>query len=250
MNFNKIVIKNSCILVIVLFLSFSCNEVTEGLRFSNNNTVDFFAEKKTISNIEKKFIRNSLIDIQTLSSGIKVSLAYASENNFTGINLYGSLNKCYLPGSVAMKLAAAQDSLQAIFPGFSLLVLDATRPQSIQQMMWDSCKVHVAVRAKYLARPVYKSMHNYGAAIDLTIVDDSGKELDMGTPFDFFDELAEPRLEFVFLNQGKLSLKQVENRKLLRKVMTCAGFIPISNEWWHFEAGSRRWATENLKLIE
>ncbi|MFN6039448.1 MAG: M15 family metallopeptidase [Bacteroidota bacterium] len=238
------------ILTVAIFLLISCSEVIEGLGFFNSGSFEFFNEKTPINSIEKKFIDNYLQDVQELDTSIKVKLAYATCNNFTGINLYGTFNKCYLPKSTAQKLVLAQKKLKSSRPDLSLLILDATRPRSIQQIMWDTCNYPLNIKSKYLAKPTYTSMHNYGAAIDLTIIDGEGMELDMGTPFDFFGPLAEPRMESYYLSQGKLTNLQLENRKLLRKVMTEAGFNPIPNEWWHFDAGTRNWVKQNLKLIE
>jgi D-alanyl-D-alanine dipeptidase len=236
---------------ILLFIS--CSEVVEGLKIFGVEGLLWFEDKENKlekSDIEKKFLNHSLIDVSKLDSTLKIKLAYATTDNFTGINLYGVFNKCYLPKVVAKKLIAAQDSLKAKHPELSLLILDATRPRSVQQTMWDTCKFPLNIKSRYLAKPSHTSMHNYGAAIDLTLVDKFGKELDMGTPFDFFGNLAEPRMENYYLSQGKLSLTQIENRKILRRAMVSAGFISISNEWWHFDAGSRIWVKQNLKLIE
>jgi len=72
----------------------------------------------------------------------------------------------------------------------------------------------------------------------------------MGTAFDYFGKLAQPRHEQQFLNEGELSTKQIENRQLLRKVMEEAGFSPISIEWWHFNAVSVKEARATYQIVE
>lgn len=239
-------------LLLLVFFSclISCGKSVEGLEILKSDSLKFLGQKTPFPEIENFFLRYNLINLSDIDSSIKVRLAYASDSNFTGVNLYGSLKKCYLPELVARKLKSAQDSLKKNNPDLSLIVLDAARPHSIQKLMWDTCKLPYSVKSKYLANPVYTSMHNYGAAIDLSIVERNGSQLDMGTPFDFFGPLAEPRLESYYLNEGKLTTQQVENRKLLRKVMIQAGFMPIPNEWWHFEAGNRFWVKKNLKFLK
>ena len=73
-----------------------------------------------------------------------------------------------------------------------------------------------------------KSGHTRGSTADLTIVDaKTGKELDMGFPYDFFGDESHPFYT-------KINAEQQENRLLLRKIMLKNGFIPYDNEWWHF----------------
>ena len=129
-------------------------------------------------------------------------------------------------------------------------VFDGVRPRSVQQKMWDMLDMPVQERSKYVSNPQNGSLHNFGAAVDLTIIDSTGRQLDMGTPYDYFGELAYPRLEAEMLEQGKLSKQQVKNRGLLREVMLEAGFTPITTEWWHFNSCYRKEAWEKYKIVE
>jgi D-alanyl-D-alanine dipeptidase len=70
----------------------------------------------------------------------------------------------------------------------------------------------------------------------VTLRDETGAEVDMGTPFDDFTPLAEPQREAELAKAGKLTERQLENRRLLRRVMTGAGFSQRPNEWWHYDA--------------
>ena len=200
------------------------------------------------SAIERKIAQAGLVNIQEVDSTLKVDLRYSSTNNFLHADVYGELNRCYLQKDAALMLAAAQKYLKEMSRGYDLLVFDGARPRSVQYQMWEIVKG--TAMQPYVANPATGSIHNYGAAVDLTIVDEKGNELDMGTPFDFFDALAQPRLEEQFLKDGKLNEKQLANRKLLREVMTKAGFKIINNEWWHFDAFPKEQVRKKYKIIE
>lgn len=192
--------------------------------------------------------RLGLIDVGLLDPSIRIELKYATTDNFTGVVLYDDLRRAYLHPLAAKKLKQAQIILQKDNPELSLLVYDAARPLSIQRKMYDVVK-NTKYRA-YVADPSRTGLHNYGMAVDLTLCDSEGKPLDMGTKFDFFGKEAGINNEDLFVTQGLLSKKQVENRRLLRRVMKQAGFIPIRGEWWHFNACSLQEAKAKYKLIE
>jgi D-alanyl-D-alanine dipeptidase len=202
------------------------------------------------SDIELEMEALGLVDVLSLDSTLKVDLRYSTTNNFTGKDMYGDLNRCYLQKDVAEKLVAAQRALKKQFPYYSLIVFDGARPVSIQQLMWDSVDLSAADRQKYLSNPANKSLHNYGAAVDVSIIDESGAELDMGTPYDYFGELAHPRKETEYFQSGELTQTQLTNRELLRSVMREAGFSRIETEWWHFNSTSRIHAAEIYPVIE
>lgn len=205
--------------------------------------------KKQQCALEEKFIKAGLVDIQSIDPTIKVNLMYSSAHNFLGSDLYGCLEKGYLYKDAAVKLAKAQKTLKVQKPGYSLLVYDCTRPLNVQRKMWHA--VENTYKHIYIANPAKGgSMHNYGAAVDLTIIDDHGVPLDMGTPVDYFAKLSHPCLEQKYLAQGKLTKQQVANRKLLRSIMIKSGFEGISVEWWHFDAFPLNWVRENLKIIQ
>lgn len=202
------------------------------------------------SSIELAMEELGLVNIEELDSTIQVDLRYSTANNFTGKDMYGELNRCYLQKDVADKLVNAQIELKTQYPYYSLLVFDGARPVSIQQLMWDSVDLSPIERQKYLSNPANRSLHNYGAAVDVTIIDERGNELDMGTPYDFFGELAHPRKETVYFESGELTETQLANRELLRSVMSSAGFSRIETEWWHFNSTSRVRAAEIYPVIE
>ena len=188
-----------------------------------------------------------LINIHEINPTIGVQLKYATTDNFTGQVLYKDLTDAYLQPDVAVMLGKAQKYLRSLYPELNLLVYDAARPLSVQQIMWD-CVKDTPYR-NYIAHPDKAGLHNYGAAVDLTIADSAWSPLDMGTPFDFFGKKAGTGNEKELEKQGLLNIRQVENRQLLRKVMHHAGFRSISGEWWHFNACTLNEAQKRYPLI-
>jgi len=206
--------------------------------------------ESAIGSLEQSMINAGLVNIKEVDSSIVVQLKYSSTDNFMGTDVYGNLENCYLQKEVAAKLVLAQMLLKSKFPYYSLIVYDGARPRKVQQVMWDIVKVAPGEKTKYLSSPLFGSLHNFGAAVDLSIVDAEGREIDMGTKFDYFGELAYPEKEEQMLKEGRLSGKQVENRKLLRNCMIQAGFSPLETEWWHFNSCSRSTAAEQYQMIE
>lgn len=203
------------------------------------------------SYLEKIFKEFGLTDLHSLDSTIKLDLRYADTNNFLKLNMYGGLRKAYMPREVAVSLCKAQDSLKQINTNYSLVIFDAARPFWIQKLMWDSLNMPPDIKFAYVSPPFNISLHNYGCAIDLSIIDlKTNKLLDMGTAFDHFGKLSQPVCEAYYLNKGDLSQEALDNRKLLRKVMMRAHFYPITSEWWHFNFCNKEFAAANYKLIK
>ncbi len=214
----------------------------------NIKTLDI--KQRDTTDFERIVINHGMVNIADLDSTIKVDIKYATVNNFMKIDMYGDFDLAYLQPYVANKLINAQKFLKDSFPDYSLIVFDAVRPLSIQQLMWDSIKVPASLRPKYLSNPKYGSLHNYGAAVDVSIIDENNKELDMATPFDSFEELAYPVLEKEMLRKGKITQQQINNRKLLRYAMIKAGFFNIQTEWWHFNSCYRKVARTKYDRVE
>jgi D-alanyl-D-alanine dipeptidase len=178
-------------------------------------------------------------DFRALSSigGIGIDLRYASANNLVGSDLYAPFDCSWLHREGAERLEQAVAHLAKQRPDLKLVVLDAVRPQRVQQRLWD--RLEGTDLQMYFADPVRGSIHSYGMAVDITLFDGAGKELDMGTPFDDLSELSHPQREAAWLASGALTRAQLDNRMLLRDVMGRAGWQGISTEWWHFDGGDR-----------
>jgi len=189
-----------------------------------------------------------LVDASVSAPGVLVRLKYASPGNVLGAAVYGEGRACTLRAGAALKLASAQAALERVHPGWHLLMLDCLRPREVQRQLWRL--VVGTPRQPYVARPDTGSMHNFGAAVDLSIADERGVPLDMGTAPDHFGPLAQPRRERAYLRAGKLSAEQLANRALLRKVMLAAGWRPLAIEWWHFEAFPRPYVRAHYQLVE
>ncbi|MCG2585155.1 M15 family metallopeptidase [Massilia sp. TS11] len=170
-------------------------------------------------------------------AGIGVDLRYASADNFVGRDLYSPLDCAWLHRDAAAALERAVAWLSAARPDYRLLVLDALRPQRVQEQLWASLQGTDLLM--YLAPPERGSIHSFGMALDLTITDAAGRELDMGTGFDDLTLLSHPAKEAEHLANGALRAEHVANRDLLRAAMQAAGFVGISTEWWHYDCGDR-----------
>ncbi|TAG58960.1 MAG: peptidase M15 [Oscillatoriales cyanobacterium] len=177
-----------------------------------------------------------LVDIRTVNRNIRLDIRYATTNNFLKRKLY-TVAKCALRSSVAQKLALVQTDLEKI--GLGLKVYDCYRPFSVTKQMWE-----VLPDPNYVANPVRGSRHNRGAAVDLTLVDRTGKELEMPTPYDDFTKKAHRDY-----NGG--SAQSRKNRQTLEDAMKKQGFIGITTEWWHFDSEDwQKFAILDVSLSE
>ena len=199
--------------------------------------------------VQSKFIDAGLVDVNTIDNTIRVDLVNSDpEKNYFRENFYSGLEKAYLRPEVAVKLSKAQKILKATHPGYSLEILDAARPRSVSRRMYEKMKGTRFER--YVANPEKGSMHNYGIAVDITIVNGTGKELDMG-----FSPFRKKTVELLWMMAKKklgvkLSSEQKANRDLLTGVMTKAGFIPLSFEWWHFNGLPKDDARKRYQIVE
>ena len=177
---------------------------------------------KIISDIEKYKklpTEEQLVDIAKVNPNIILDIKYATKDNFVGKKMYAK-HKGLIRLSVAKKLDKVQKELEKLDLG--LKIWDPYRPYKYQQVLYDS-----AQDKKYVADPKKGSLHNRGAAVDLTIVDKNGKELEMPTPFDWLSH--EAHLDFM-----DLPAQTIVNRKFLGNLMVKHGFTLLQKEWWHF----------------
>jgi len=175
---------------------------------------------------------------------------------------YKDKSPFYLRQGVVDKLRESAKKLDMLKSGYKLKIFDAFRPIEVQKFMIDYDKERIALERydtsfdtlqvdeqnEVLAfvqtfwSPISEELelnpppHSTGAALDVTIVDENGIELDMGTKI---DELSELSYSDYFENSDTL---YQENRDLLYKVMSYAGFVQLPTEWWHFSYGDQIWA--------
>lgn len=196
-----------------------------------------------------KFLRNSEEFREVVSDeGVTVDLRYAGSDNFLGYDIYGPFRRLFLHVQAADKLEAAAALLRQEHPGYKFVLYDGLRPRSAQYALWR--RVAGTPQEKYVADPGPGSIHNYGLAVDLSVLDETGAELDMGTGFGDFTPLAEPRLEPDKLASGELTWAQFENRMILRRPMEEAGFKVLPWEWWHFDAQPHEVVRRHFKIVE
>ena len=206
-----------------------------------------FAQK---SKTAQQMAQQGLVDIMSVDSTIQVSLMYSRADNFTGKVLYTDLREAYLHPKAAAALAKAQQALKKLRPELSLKVYDATRPMSVQQKMWNT--VAGTKKSIYVSNPRNGGgMHNYGLAVDITLCKAAtGDTLDMGTKVDYLGSYAHIDNEAGLVSKHIITKEAKQNRELLRKVMTEAGFKPLKTEWWHFNLVSRAEAKAHYKAVK
>lgn len=174
-----------------------------------------------------------MVDVKSLVPEIMVDLRYATSDNFTRRQLYTDLDRAYLEKGFAERLAKAQMLLSKRRPGYRFIIFDAARPISVQRRMY--AVVADTPQKVYVADGNRGGRHNYGVAVDLSIVDENGDLLDMGTPFDHFGKEAHTDQEDALVQQGLITAEARANRQLLRQIMGEVGLRCYHREWWHFQ---------------
>ncbi len=190
-----------------------------------------------------------LVNVREIDPSIRMDLKYASTDNFLGEKVYEGIWGIWLQQEAADKLVLAQQYLREQYPGYAIIVYDAARPMSVQRKMWDLVKG--TNKTNYVSNPAKGGgLHNYGMAVDVSIVDEHGIALPMGSDFDHFGTEAHINKEEELVAAGKITQQELKNRRLLRDVMTQAGFRTILYEWWHFNACTKAEAQARYKLID
>lgn len=141
-----------------------------------------------------------------------------------------------------------------------LLIIDAWRPCSLQQLMFDRCYQKISreknishegqlivLTKEFVSSPTFNEKQSFphatGGSIDVSIVDNFGNKLNMGTDYNFYSSISETNYyESLFRN------KEIrENRRLLYDIMTSVGFTNVPNKWWHYDYGNSNWAYYSKK---
>ncbi len=206
-------------------------------------------EAQMLSADARRMAAQGLMNIADEAPEVRISLMYTRADNFTGRVLYTSLREAYLHPITMKALKKADERLRQLRPDLRLMVMDATRPMSVQQKMWDAVKN--TNQKIYVSNPKNGGgLHNYGLAVDLTLCDLNGDTLTMGVKIDNMTSLSHIDKEDLLLKQGKISREAYDNRRLLREVMRYAGFKPLRTEWWHFNIRTRAQAKQYFKVVE
>lgn len=171
------------------------------------------------SEIKKEINDTTFVNLRDYSNDFIYDMKYATEDNFLKAKVYDCA-ECLLRFKTVKALIAANSEFNK--KGYKIKLYDCYRPLSIQKKMWE-----IVSNPEYVADPKKGSIHNRGGAVDISIVDINGKEVDMGTPFDFFGIRASH-------NYTMLSNEVKSNRKYLKKIMIKNGFNSFDSEWWHY----------------
>lgn len=185
-------------------------------------------------------VPSGFVDLKKAVPSLVLELRYSGENNFIGKPIDGyEARICYISTPAAVALKSGQEKLLPF--GFGLKIFDAYRPQRAVNhfVRWAKDLNDTKMKASYypdvLKSELFdkgyiaaRSGHSRGSTVDLTLIDlATGKELDMGTGFDFFSPISWP-------TSKEVTSQQRANRLLLRSVMLSQGFRPLEEEWWHF----------------
>lgn len=174
------------------------------------------ADSASAGRIDKK----SMIKLDDVVKDIVIDLKYASSDNITGKPVYES-NTAYLRKGTADKLSKANQLL--LKQGYRIKVWDAYRAQKYQQILYNK-----ATDKSYFMDPKIGSVHTRGSAVDITLVNDKGEELDMPSGFDEQSTKASR-------SYARATSEQKKNALILENAMKSCGFLPLQTEWWHFD---------------
>jgi D-alanyl-D-alanine dipeptidase len=216
--------------LIIVFLSKIVNMIFHSKLVAVLGILLFLVSCKSKKVLSENFPINKIIvndtafvNLKDYSTDFVYDMKYASSDNFLKSKVYDCA-ECYL----RLKTVKALMEANTVFikKGYKIKLFDCYRPLDIQKKMWE-----IVPNPIYVANPSKGSIHNRGGAIDITLVDKKGKELEMGTAFDFFGIEASH-------NYPNFYSKIKRNRKLLRRVMIQQKFNSFDSEWWHYNLKS------------
>jgi D-alanyl-D-alanine dipeptidase len=214
----KVILKS--FLTVLVFLLFSCKT-----KYYDKSIVVASSTLNTIENkhsvLDKQTYVNdtSFVNLKEYSTDFVYDMKYATEANFLKSKVYDCA-ECYLRLKTVKALIKANSKFMKL--GYKIKLYDCYRPLDVQKKMWS-----IVSNPSYVANPSKGSIHNRGGAVDITLVDGNGKELNMGTAFDFFG----PEASHDYKNFPEEIL---QNRALFKKIMISSKFQSFDSEWWHY----------------
>jgi D-alanyl-D-alanine dipeptidase len=186
-----------------------------------------------LRDISKEVDSNAFVNLKNYSNDFVYDMKYATTDNFLKEKVY-PCDECFLRVKTVKALLQANKSF--LDKGYKIKIYDCYRPKAIQKKMWK-----IVPDANFVANPKKGSIHNRGGAVDISLVDLNGKELDMGTQFDFFGKEASHN----YLNFSDIILA---NRTFLKETMLRYNFKSFDSEWWHYNLnGSSKDEVSNQK---
>jgi D-alanyl-D-alanine dipeptidase len=188
--------------------------------------------------ITKEVDSNAFVNLRNYSDDFVFDMKYATADNFLKEKVY-PCDECFLRVKTVKALLEANKSF--LKKGYKIKLFDCYRPKAIQKKMFQ-----LVPDPNFVANPKKGSIHNRGGAVDISLVDSLGVEVNMGTKFDFFGEEASH-------NYQNLSDEILANRKFLKEIMLQNNFRIFESEWWHYnlngsnndEVSNKKWRCEN-----
>jgi D-alanyl-D-alanine dipeptidase len=165
---------------------------------------------------------------------LEIRMPYATFDNFTGHNLYCGIQRTFLHKDAMQKLKWATALLKKEKPNYKFILFDAARANHAQEMLRSA--VRNTPWQHFVSSPSKGSIHAYGMAVDIGLLNENGELVDMGLPYDSFAFYAGEKGEAQAILQGLLTDAQIKNRAFLRSIMRQSGWISLPSEWWHFNA--------------
>lgn len=214
----KVILKS--FLTVLVFLLFSCKtKYYDKSIVVASSTLNSIENKHSVLDKQTYVNDTSFVNLKEYSTDFVYDMKYATDDNFLKSKVYDCA-ECYLRLKTVKALLKANSKFMKL--GYKMKLFDCYRPLDVQKKMWA-----IVSNPNYVANPSKGSIHNRGGAVDITLVDFTGKELDMGTPFDFFG----PEASHDYYNFSK---EIIDNRALFKKIMISAKFQSFDSEWWHY----------------
>ena len=190
-------------------------------------------KSQILLDITKEADSNAFVNLRNYSNDFVFDMKYATADNFLKEKVY-PCDECFLRVKTVKALLDANKSF--LKKGYKIKLFDCYRPKAIQKKMFQ-----LVPDPNFVANPKKGSIHNRGGAVDISLVDSLGVEVNMGTKFDFFGEEASH-------NYQNLSDEILANRKFLKEIMLQNNFKIFESEWWHYNLnGSNKDAVSNKK---
>ncbi len=205
------------ILLIFSLILCSCKTSKSTLKVENR----IISEKSVVESrsLKQELNDTTFVNLKDFSEDFVYDMKYATNDNFLKTKVY-DCDECLLRYKTVKSLIKANNAFLKL--GYKIKLFDCYRPLDVQKKMWK-----IVSNPIYVADPAKGSIHNRGGAVDITLVDQSGNELEMGTTFDFFGKEA----AHSYLNFPAVVIK---NRKLLMSTMIKNNFKIFDSEWWHY----------------
>lgn len=207
--------KSIYFLIITLGL-IACQRKTDQQELNHWRT---FTSYDSLGQIEMTTDTSKWIEIKPIPGQLKIDLMYATTANFTGQQLY-QCPRCFLTNETANAFYKFVDALNQ--QGYQVLLLDCYRPRRVQQILYDAYP-----SSEFIKSPMNAPMPNRGMSVTITLLDQQGQPLDMGSKVNQFDSTS-------YHENFNLSYEIIDRRKALRETGRSLGFQAVKYKWWEY----------------